>query len=513
MSWRRDWPAAALVAAALILILPLWCVAVPAMPDYPARLASFHLIGGGAHDPVTARFYRIDWMAVPNLASELLVPLLAQIFPLNVAAKLFLALGLLMWVLGGGLLQRALYGRIGLAPLAGAFFAYNGNFLWGFLNYFFAAGLTLLVFAAWVDSENRPGVWRILCFTLAATAIYFCHVFAAAVLLVMIAGFEAARAGFDARLLLRKAVAVAILFLPSAAIFFFLRPNGGDSKLEFNLAATMQDRFESLIGISFDHPLYALPIALIALLGLALLLRRGSIHPGMRLVLAALLLGTLAAPEWAMGGWAVHLRLPAFFCAVLFAATDIRLERPVAVAASCLVLALQAWNAIMLNGAWQLYDRRYHEFRDAMAALPRGQRLLTVMDTDPYGVESDQPYWHMAEFAIIDRGDMTALMFTTKGQHVVQLNPPFDRIAAASAQQGSPPSIGELNDLAAGRTDRDPDISGVFPYLVRFQCHYDEVVVVRLDGEHNIAPAMLRLRHQGSFFDLYDIKPDGACRR
>jgi hypothetical protein len=513
VSWRRDWPAAVLVAAALILIVPLWCVAVPAMPDYPARLASFHLIGGGIHDPATARFYRIDWMAVPNLASELLVPLLAMIFPLNVAAKLFLALGVLMWVVGGGLLQRALYGRIGLAPLAGAFFVYNGNFLWGFFNYFFAAGATLLVFAAWVASESRAGAWRIACFTFAATLIYFCHVFAAAILLVMIAGFETARAGFDARLLLRKAVAVTVLFLPSAAIFLFLKPDGGDARLEFNLPATMQDRFESLIGTSFDHPLYALPIALLALLVLALLLRRGSIHPGMRLVLAALLIGTLVAPEWAMGGWAVHLRLPAFFCAALFAATDLRLPQPAARAASGLMLILLAWNAIQLADAWQVYDRRYREFRGAMANLPRGQRLLTVMDTDPYGMESDQPYWHMAEFAIIDRGDMTALMFTTKGQHVVQLNPPFDNYAAADAQQGSPPSIGELNDLAAGRMANDSDIRDVFPYLIKFQCHYDEAVVVRLDGEHNIAPPMLRLRHQGSFFDLYDIKPDGACRR
>jgi hypothetical protein len=500
-----------LVAAALILIVPLWCVAVPAMPDYPARLASFHLIGGGTLDPATARFYRIDWMAVPNLASELLVPLLAKIFSLNVAAKLFLALGVLMWVLGGGLLQRALYGRIGLAPLAGAFFAYNGNFLWGFFNYFFAAGLALLVFAAWVSSQNRSGVWRTICFTLAATSVYFCHVFAAAILVVMIAGFEAARAGFNPHQLLRKAIAVTILFLPSAAIFFFLRPDGGDSKLEFNLATTMQDRFESLIGTSFDHPLYALPISLLALLALALVFRRASIHPAMRLAVAALLAGALLAPEWAMGGWAVHLRLPAFFCIVLFAAADIELPQPVLRAAGILALVLLAWNAAQLTGAWQVYDRRYHEFRNAIAALPRGQRLLTVMDTDPYGMESDQPYWHMAEFAIIDRGDMTALMFTTKGQHVVQLNPPFDRYAAASAQQGSPPSIGELNDLAAGRINDDSDIRDVFPYLMRFQCHYDEAVVVRLDGEHNIAPAMLHLRHQGSFFDLYDIKPDQTC--
>ena len=148
-----------------------------------------------------------------------------------------------------------------------------------------------------------------------------------------------------------------------------------------------------------------------------------------------------------------------------------------------------------------------------MAALPRGQRLLTVLDGDAIGMRSDQPYWHMAEFAIIARADMTALMFTTKGQHVVQLNPPLNRYAAASAQQGSPPGIGELNDLSAGQHRRATSTSAMFPYLMRFQCHYDEALVVHLGGKRTPAPAMLRLRHAGSFFSLYDIKPDGACRR
>lgn len=505
LSWQRNWPAAALVIAACILIAPLWYVASPAMPDYPARLASFYLIG--AQGPT--RFYHIDWTLVPNLGSELIVPLLAKAIGLDAAAKLFLSLGVAMWVLGGGLLQRALYGRITFAPLAGAFFAYNGNFFWGFFNYYFAAGLVLLVFAAWVASESKAGALRLLGCTLAATLVYFCHVFAAAILLVMIAAFETARARFNLRPLLRKAGAVTLIFLPSALMFLFLRPASGDARLEFNLADTMLDRFESLIGTGFDQPAHALPMALLAILALALALRRASIHPAMGLALAALLAGALIAPEWAMGGWAVHLRLPAFFCTLLFAATDLRLGRILAKLLAGAALVLMAWNATVLAQSWQTYDRQFREFRAALQQLPRGQRLLTVLDGN--GIGSDQPYWHMAEFAIIDRGDMTALMFTTKGQHVVQLNPPLDRYAAASAQQGSPPGIGELNDLAAGRIAGDPDIRDTFPYLMRFQCHYDEAVVVHLDGRNSPAPDMLRLRHQGSFFTLYDVKPDGAC--
>ena len=45
--------------------------------------------------------------------------------------------------------------------------------------------------------------------------------------------------------------------------------------------------------------------------------------------------------------------------------------------------------------------------------VPRGARLLTVLDGNAIGERADQPYWHMAEFAILDRGAFTPLLFTT----------------------------------------------------------------------------------------------------
>jgi len=37
--------------------------------------------------------------------------------------------------------------------------------------------------------------------------------------------------------------------------------------------------------------------------------------------------------------------------------------------------------------------------------------------------------------------------------------------------------------------------------------------VVHLDGKRTPVPAMLRLRHAGSFFSFYDIVPGPECRR
>ena len=43
--------------------------------------------------------------------------------------------------------------------------------------------------------------------------------------------------------------------------------------------------------------------------------------------------------------------------------------------------------------------------------------------------------------------------------------------------------------------------------------HFDIAVVVHLGGKRTPVPAMLRLRHAGSFFSFYDVRPDQACRR
>jgi hypothetical protein len=48
---------------------------------------------------------------------------------------------------------------------------------------------------------------------------------------------------------------------------------------------------------------------------------------------------------------------------------------------------------------------------------------------------------------------------------------------------------------------------------MRFQCHYDKAVVIHLNGPRSAVPSMLKLRHEGSFFAIYDIVPDAACAK
>ncbi|HKQ11466.1 MAG TPA: hypothetical protein VJS85_09765 [Rhizomicrobium sp.] len=548
MAWERDWAPRhwtgfTLIAASLMLATPLWKVWAPAMPDYPAHLASFALIEQGLFHPGasgTNGLYHLQWDFVPNLASEIVVPFLARLTGVVVATKLFLTAGLFLWILGPGAIHRALYGRTGIAPLFGSFFAYNANFVWGFFNYYFSAGLSFAILAGWIATDEerraqrvngaggpakamnavslgeRPG--RLFGFTLAVTALYFCHIFAAASLLLMLIGFELAQ-NFrlehrDVAALGRRAARLLLLYVPAILAFALLKPRStSESGVEFNLADTMLDRFESLMQHAFDGSDYVLPAILFGGLAVALVLRKARLHPAMWGTLALLLVGALGAPEWALGGWAVHLRLPAVLGAMLFASAELRMEPPVRASLAVLALTMIAGNEILLTQNWLGYDRQYREFQASLKEIPRGTRLMTVLDGNAIGERSDQPYWHMAEFAIPERGVFTPLLFTTKGQHVVQWNQPYAHYAAASAQQGSPPDVDELQYLARGELGADPEMREGMPYLNHFQCHFDIAVVVHLGGRRSPVPPMLRLRQDGSFFSFYDILPDRTCRR
>lgn len=506
-----EWPLVASILAATILAAPLWCVTIPGMPDYPAHYASFALIGGAP-----SRYYDVVWSFVPNLAAETLVPWLAHLVPLTAAIRLFLSVTVLLWAIGPALIQRALFGRANAGAMAGALFAYNANLMWGFLNYTFATGLALILLALWIARGPHRSPRRLAAFAVAFTLLYFCHLFAFAVLILAIACIETGdwwrtpeRRWSD---LARRALTVAGLALPAALAFLILKPAGaGESHVAFDYADSMLDRAGAALQFGFDNPVYALT----AILGLAviagLLTKRAYLHPRMRLTILVFAVAAIAAPEWAFGGWGVHMRLPPVLGVLAFAALEWRLPARVLATAAAVLLATSAAAAVTTEQAWSHYDTQYAEFRSHIGEIRTGARILTVLDGDSLGWDSDQPYWHMAEFAIPPRDTFTPLLFATRGQHVIRIRPPFDRFAAATAQQGSPPDIDELDDLAAGRIDADEDISGVFPYLLYFQCHFDQAIVIYGRGPASHVPAMLRNPRHHSFYTLYDIAPDARC--
>ena len=44
-----------------------------------------------------------------------------------------------------------------------------------------------------------------------------------------------------------------------------------------------------------------------------------------------------------------------------------------------------------------------------------------------------------------------------------------------------------------------------------FQCHYDAAIVIHLGCKRTPVPKFMSVRHEGSFFTLYDVKDTAGC--
>src|SRR5205085_906242 len=110
------------------IMSPLLWTSTPPLVDYPNHLARMWILLHGSENYVT------NWHLIPNLAMDLVVPILAQFTGLEMAGRLFIAMTMVLPMIGTLTLHRVLHGRVGLWPLSALLFIYNAALFWGFLN-------------------------------------------------------------------------------------------------------------------------------------------------------------------------------------------------------------------------------------------------------------------------------------------------------------------------------------------------------------------------------------------
>src|SRR5436305_1085236 len=153
--------------------------------DYPNHLARFWVLAMGGNV-----FYGVHWAPLPNLAGDVIVPMLARLMPLDVAGKLFLVTVFGQIVGGAASLNRAASGGWRLWPLLSVAFLYNRQFLWGFVNYLFGLGVALCGAALWLRMERARASLRVIVSALVALLCFFSHLAAFGLYALIILGIE-----------------------------------------------------------------------------------------------------------------------------------------------------------------------------------------------------------------------------------------------------------------------------------------------------------------------------------
>lgn len=421
--------AALFCALTLLAAMPVVFTDTLPLVDYHNHLARMHILAELTASAALQRYYEADWTALPNLAMDLAVPVLAKWMPVTLAGKLFVVVTL--WLLAGGVavLHRVLFGQWSAWCLLAFLLLFSRSLLWGLINYLFGIGVCLLAFAAWIALRERHWM-RFGCGTAMALGLFFAHLMAFGFYAILMIGYEA---GMILRERPPTARALQALFLagatllPSLAVLFLLTPGGGGGPWVFNhlghkfdLLFTVFDNYNT----AFDAVCFTLAILATVL---AFWKRWVRVHPAMAVPLALVFLAYLAMPTVAATSSGADQRVPVFLGLLLvavshWAAPNVRLARAfVGCALAMFVLRLG-----VVETEWRGSDRTFAELLQAMDGIPRGSRIAIA--SPPFKWEAT-PLHHFPTLAVLRRDAFVPTLFASPTQQPVALRPHYRALA------------------------------------------------------------------------------------
>jgi hypothetical protein len=419
-----------------LMALPVFSSVLPPLFDYPNHLARMHLLAEGGD-----RFYRVVWAPLPNLAEDLLVPLLARLMPLELAGKLFLVM-IFALIAGGALcLNRAIADGWRFWPLLVFSLLYNRILLWGFLNYLFGLGVALCGLALWLALEERRAWPRVLASAGVALACFFSHIAAFGIYALAICGVEAPLALAEIRArdwpaLGRRAAILTPQFVLPAALFLGWRRQaaaGGVSYAGFARKADLLFSVFDNYDRSFDIACFALFLALGLWLAVSARLR---LAPRLGWAAGLVFAAYLLMPSQIYGGSGADHRLPLALLLLLVAGSAPQFpSRRTAVAIGTAAALLLTLRMAVIERAWRRADRVYAADLAAIDALPRGARLGVAYPDAVHVVPV--PQVHLAAMAVVRRDAFVPTLFADRAQQPIVLRPPW----AARAAAAQPPAL------------------------------------------------------------------------
>jgi len=491
------------VLAAMLILAPMLLADVPGMADYPNHLARMSLLTDGSQHPA-AKFYEIVWFLTPNLAMDIIIPVLGQILGVEPATRAFLLLSMILIMTGSMAIEYAINKRVSFASLFPLLFTYNAVFLLGFLNFLFSLGLALWAIAAWIALRQLPLLVRGTVHFIFVPILFVSHLHGFAIYFVAIGAYEAwylmsrRRWGRDAvfNLLLLAAPFVLVF----GAMELSPHPQTSGSLFwDFSLKA----RFLATLAGGYNPR-----IAVFKAAGAAVLVlwawRRGALwaHPAAKWIAGALALAFVILPHGIMGSFFGDIRfmvaalfiIPAFISWHGANTTTVR----VAAALYAVVLVTSVANVAW---AWSYLQQDYHEIRQSFALLkPQAKILLGRPLPDTRFTWEQRSLLHAPTLAVAEAGAFVPTLFTWPGSQVIRARPEYRHL---DVFEGWPIPVEQLMEAANDASDPD---QAEMPYWHNWTSDFDYLYIMFPTANWtNPMPETLTRIASGREFVLYRI--------
>ncbi len=487
----------------LVASIPIWTNPLPPLSDYINHLARMHVIAAIDKDPDLARFYEIEWQAIPNLMMDMIVPLLARVVTVYHAGQIFLVAMFALIISGAVTLNRALFGRWSAFPIVAVPLLYNHVFLVGLTNYIFGIGLALCALACWILLRERRRPLRLTVSTLFVILLFFCHFSALGVYGVGLLATE------SLRLWSRRKEPLSSRFLDFVAAgipFLAIVPLLLRSPTLLLADQFYWEQLGKINGLIYAVEVYS-DIAAFALLamviaGVVWAFRRNllRVHPLFWVIVAVSGIIYLAMPRVMFATYMADQRLPIAFAFMLVACMDIDLRHRIVRRAFLTFLAVTLLvRVIEVDVSWAELSTSTSEFRASVKRIKKGSKVLVAYAKPDGGDDvSDYGLVHAACIAMIERSALVTIAFTVKGKQVLQVRPEYRDIV--DTEDGTPPTITRLL-VEADRPSGDKA-----KYWDMWPKHYDYLYVLFTESDApNPDPGRLTLLQDGTNFQLYRI--------
>lgn len=408
----------------IIILLPFGLVSPLPLSDYPNHVARMHIIAHLADSAYLAKFYAVKWEFIPNLAMDILVPLMMPALSAEAASLVFAALAMFLMASGAIVLHRQLYGRWSILPFAAFLLLYNRHFIWGFLNYLFSVGLGLWMLAAHMYFRNCRPLFRIVLFSLLATVLLVSHLHAFASYAILVGGYELAIYWRNRKHLPWSDLLIAAAQFVVPVILFLTLSSTTDRAGEIKWSSPL-DKIYGLLDMvnNYNLPLDVATFVILAgLLTMGALTKRVSIHRDMRLPLALLFIIYLCLPRLMFASFGADRRLLVMIALAAVAALDVRIDTPRMGARLVLgfaILFLARMGVIGMN--WVHAEQVYEPVLSAIEQLPKGARVAVICGGDNFPYLANPPLDHVANMAVITKDDYLNTLFAEPGKQILHV--------------------------------------------------------------------------------------------
>jgi hypothetical protein len=446
------------------------CSPMP-LSDYPNHVARMHIIAHLGQSAELAKYYSVKWEFIPNLAMDIMVPLMIPALSAEAASMVFAAFSMFLISSGAIVLHRKLYGRWSLVPFASFLLLYNRHFLWGFLNYLFSVGLGLWMLAAHIHYRDRSPLFRISLFTVLAVALMVSHLHAFASYAVLVGGYEISVVSRNRNKAAWRSLMVSAAQFVLPVILFLALSSTTDRAGEIKWSSPM-DKLYGLLDMvnNYSLPLDVATFLILAgLVALGLATRRLSIHRDMRLPLALLFIIYLCLPRLMFASFGADRRLLVMATLAAVASMSVRIDTLKARTALVTGVALLFFVRMGVIAAnWVQAQRVYQPILAALEQLPRGARVVVLVGGDNFPYLANPPLDHVPNMAVITRDAYLNTLFAEPGKQVLRVV--YNSMTPFSVD---PSQTFRMDKTQVGRANPFPDVPlDRFDYLLLINQRY-----------------------------------------